>query len=71
VVRGDKGKRSIIGDDSVKWKDVIDASYEVGGAEWFTIEQEHYLKGKSDLECSEMSFLGLTKILKAMNKSHK
>ena len=71
VVRGDKGKRSIIGDDSVKWKEVIDASYEVGAAEWFTIEQEHYLKGKSDMECSEMSLVGLKKILKAMNKSCK
>ena len=71
VVRGDKDKKEIIGDDSVKWKEVIAASYEVGGAEWFTIEQEHYLKGKSDLECSEMSLIGLKAILKAMNKSCK
>ena len=66
VVRGDKGKTCIIGQDSVKWKEVIAASYEVGAAEWFTIEQERYLKGKSDLECSEMSLKGLQAIMKAM-----
>ena len=69
VVRGEKGKKAIIGQDSVKWKDVITASYEVGGAEWFTIEQERYPDGKSDVECSEMSLVGLKKILKAMKKS--
>jgi sugar phosphate isomerase/epimerase len=66
VVRGDKGKTCIIGQDSVKWKEVIAASYAVGGAEWFTIEQERYIKGKNDLECSELSLAGLTKIMKAM-----
>ncbi|MDP7290107.1 MAG: sugar phosphate isomerase/epimerase, partial [Phycisphaerae bacterium] len=59
----------IIGDDSVPWKEVIAASYEVGGADWFTVEQERYIKGKNDLECSEMSLVGLKKILKAMGKS--
>jgi len=66
VVRGDKGKKAIIGQDSVKWKDVITASCEVGGAEWFTIEQERYPDRKSDIECSEMSLIGLKKILKEM-----
>jgi len=70
MVKG-KGTRPIIGDDAVPWKEVIAASYEVGGAEWFTIEQERYLKGKNDLECSEMSLVGLKKILKAMGKSCK
>ena len=71
IARGAKGKTVIIGQDSVKWEEVIAASYEVGGAEWFTIEQERYLKGKSDLECSEMSLVGLKAILKKMNKSCK
>ncbi|MBL7220071.1 MAG: sugar phosphate isomerase/epimerase [Phycisphaerae bacterium] len=69
LVRGAKDKKPIIGQDCVKWEEVIAASYEVGGAEWFTIEQEHYLKGKSDMECSEMSLVGLKAILKKMNKS--
>ena len=38
----------------------------MGGTEWFTIEQERYVKGKSPLECSEMSLKGLLAILKEM-----
>ncbi len=71
IVRGAKDKTPIIGQDCVNWEEVIAASYEVGGAEWFTVEQEHYLKGKSDLECSEMSLVGLKKILTEMKKSFK
>jgi len=71
LLKAGEGKSVILGQDSVPWKEVIAASYEVGGAEWFTIEQERYLKGKSDMECSEMSLVGLKKILKAMNKSCK
>jgi sugar phosphate isomerase/epimerase len=58
-----KGTGPIIGQDSVPWKEIIIASYEVGAAEWFTIEQERYIKGKSDLECSEMSLIALKKIM--------
>ncbi|MCP4375537.1 MAG: sugar phosphate isomerase/epimerase [bacterium] len=58
-----KGTQPIIGQDSVPWKEIIIASYEVGAAEWFTVEQERYLKGKSDMECSEMSLAGLKKIM--------
>jgi sugar phosphate isomerase/epimerase len=65
LIKG-KGTQPIIGQDSVPWKEVIQASYEVGSAEWFTIEQERYIKGKSDLECSEMSLAGLKKIMAAM-----
>jgi len=62
LIKG-KGTQPIIGQDSVPWKDVIVASYEVGAAEWFTIEQERYIKGKNDLECSELSLIGLKKIM--------
>jgi len=65
MVKG-KGTRPIIGEDAVPWKEVIAASYEVGAAEWFTIEQESYLKGKNDMECSQMSLAGLQKIMKDM-----
>lgn len=46
----------------------ITAAYEVGGTEWFTVEQERYLKGKSPMESTRMSLEGLKKILKEMNR---
>jgi sugar phosphate isomerase/epimerase len=66
VARGDRDKKPIIGQDSVKWRDVITACHEVGGTEWFTIEQEKYLPGKSPMECSRLSFEGLKGILAEM-----
>lgn len=68
VVKKDQGKVAIIGQDSVKWKELITASYEVGGTEWFTVEQERYPKGKSAMEATQMSLEGLKKILKEMNR---
>ena len=56
----------IIGRDSVKWKEVIKACRDVGGTEWATIEQERYIKGKSPMECTQMSLAGLKAILKEM-----
>jgi sugar phosphate isomerase/epimerase len=63
VVKGDQNKKAIIGQDSVPWKEIIIACREVGDTEWFTIEQEHYLPGKTPMECSEMSLEGLKKII--------
>ena len=68
VARGAAGQTPIIGRDAVKWKPLIAACHEVGGTEWFTVEQERYVKGKSPLECSEMSLAGLKTILKEMGK---
>lgn len=68
VVKGDAGKTHLIGQDSVPWKEVIAACYDVGGTEWFTIEQEHYPNGKSPAECSKLSLTGLKKILADMGK---
>ncbi len=68
VARG-TDQKPIIGQDAVKWKPLITACYAVGGTEWFTVEQERYIKGKSPLECSEMSLKGLKAILKAMGKA--
>jgi len=63
VVGSGEGLRPIIGEDSVKWAEVIAACREAGGTEWLTIEQERYLPGKSPMECVEMSLAGLKKIL--------
>lgn len=66
VLADDKDKIVIIGQDSVAWPGVIKACYEVGGTEWFTIEQEHYPGGKSPMECTQLSLEGLKTILKEM-----
>lgn len=66
-----EGKQPIIGQDSVPWTDIITACREVGGTKWFTIEQERYLKGKSPMECSELSLKGLQAILAEMDKRRK
>lgn len=63
VVRGDKGKKAILGEDSVDWKAVLAACKTIGGTEWVTLEQEVYPDGKSPMECSELSFLALKKIM--------
>jgi len=63
VVRDGKDVRPIIGQDSVPWKEVVAACREVGGTEWFIVEQENYLPGKTPLECSELSLKGLKTIL--------
>lgn len=69
VVKGEAGKKAIFGEDSVKWPEVITACYEVGGTEYFVIEQEAYPDGKSPMECTELSLAGLKKMLKAMGKA--
>ena len=55
--------RPILGEDSVQWRPIFKACVEVGGTEWYTIEQEKYLKGKSPMDCVEMSLAGLKQIL--------
>lgn len=52
-----------IGQDSVKWEPIIAACKEVGGTEWFTIEQEAYPDGKSPMECTKISLAGFKEIL--------
>jgi len=63
VVGADKSRKPIIGEDSVPWKGVIAACRDVGGTEWFIVEQENYLPGKTPLECSELSLKGLKNLL--------
>lgn len=63
VKHGDKGKRDFIGHDSLDWKGIIAACYEVGGTEWFSIEQEAYPEGKTPLQCSDISIKAFKTIL--------
>jgi sugar phosphate isomerase/epimerase len=62
AVVGDKGK-AYIGQDSVKWTEIFKACEEVGGTQWYTVEQEVYPDGKSPMECTKISLAGLKKIL--------
>jgi hypothetical protein len=41
----------------------VKACAEVGGTEWFSIEQEVYPDGKSSMECVKISLEGFKKIL--------
>ena len=63
VAHGAKGKRDFIGYDSLDWKGIIAACYEVGGTEWFSVEQETYPEGKSAMQCSDISIQGLRAVL--------
>ena len=56
-------KKPILGQDSVEWPSIITACREVGGTEWFIVEQEYYPDGKSPMECTELSLAGLKKLL--------
>lgn len=68
VPEGVEGKTPIIGQDAVNWKGIIEACYDVGATEWFTIEQEWYPQGVSPMAATEMSLVGLKKILADMGK---
>lgn len=61
-------KKAIIGQDVIDWKACITACREVGGTEWFVVEQEHYPDRKTPMECTQMSLAGLKKILAEMEK---
>jgi len=63
VKHGDTGKRELVGYDSLDWKGIIAACYEVAGTEWFSVEQETYPEGKSALQCTDISIKGLKAIL--------
>ena len=63
VLRGDKTKKAIFGEDSVDWVTTLAACRNEGGTEWLFIEQEVYPDGKSPMECTELSLAGLKKIM--------
>lgn len=62
VADGDHGE-PFIGQDSVPWHAVFEACVEVGGTEWYTVEQEVYPAGKTPLECTQLSRAGIREIL--------
>ena len=64
--KGTTGKKPFVGQDTADWKAILGACREVGGTEWFSIEQEDYPDGKSPMECTKISLEGLKKILKEM-----
>ena len=63
IVNRDATKQPILGEDSVDWAAVYAACRDIGGTEWVIVEQETYLPGKSPAECTEMSLIGLKKII--------
>ena len=62
------GKKPFVGEDNFDWKAYVTACYEVGGTEWFTLEQEEYPDGKSSLECTKISMDGFQAVLKSLGK---
>ena len=66
LARGTNGKKHFIGEAMIDWNSLIIACEEVGGADWFTVEQEDYPEGLTPMECIERSLKGLKKILKEM-----
>jgi sugar phosphate isomerase/epimerase len=62
------GKKPYVGEDNFDWKAYVTACYEVGGTEWFTLEQEEYPDGKSELEATKISCDGLKAVLKELGK---
>lgn len=63
VVGNDKSKKPFIGQDSIDWVAVYAACCSVGGTEWVTLEQEAYPDGKTPMQCTEISFKALKKII--------
>jgi len=60
------GKRPIIGDDVTDWQAVVKAELEVGGTQWFVIEQEEYPDGLTPLEAVKTSKQGFDNIVSTL-----
>lgn len=65
IRKGAKGE-PFVNENDMEWKELIKACHEVGGTEWFSIEQEEYPKGMTPLECVERSYKNLVSLLKEM-----
>jgi sugar phosphate isomerase/epimerase len=63
VLGKDPAKKAILGRDSVDWVAVLATCRSVGGTEWITLEQETYPEGRTPMECTELSFQALKKLL--------
>jgi sugar phosphate isomerase/epimerase len=63
VVKGDTGKKAILGQDSVDWAAVYSACRSTGGTEWIVVEQEQYPDNLPAMECTQRSLEGLNRII--------
>lgn len=54
---------TLIGQDSINWKELIRANSSVGGTQWLVVEQEEYPKGLSAMQSVAASMKGLQKIM--------
>ena len=66
VPPGLRGEDPFIGNKRFDWKGIINASVEVGGADWLMVEQEDYPTGMSPMQSSQASLRGLQNILAGM-----
>jgi sugar phosphate isomerase/epimerase len=57
------GKKPVIGQDSADWPAIVTACRDIGGTEWYIVEQENYFDGKSPMQCTQESLEGLKKII--------
>ena len=55
-------------ENKIDWKGYVAACYEVGGTDWFSIEQEDYPEGKSPMQCTRASLEGFKAILKSAGR---
>src|SRR5262245_13964628 len=62
------GPKPFIGQDATDWKGYVTACYDVGGTEWFIVEQEEYPDGKTSMEATKVSLDGFRGILKSLGK---
>jgi sugar phosphate isomerase/epimerase len=65
IRKGGKGE-PFVNENDMEWKELIKACHEVGGTQWFSIEQEEYPNGMQPLEAVERSYKNLMKLLKEM-----
>jgi len=66
IPKGVTGKQPFINENGADWKPLIKACHEVGGTEWFSVEQEDYPKGMTPMQCVERSYKNLMALLKEM-----
>jgi sugar phosphate isomerase/epimerase len=59
----DAGRKAILGQDSVDWAAVYAACAAAGGTQWVVVEQEFYPDGKTPMECTRESLVGLRAIV--------
>ena len=59
-----KDPQALLGEGEVKWRELLSTCMEVGGTEWFIVEQESYKH--PPLKCIELSLKNLKAILESL-----